>query len=313
MSTQQQILLVVLVAAPIFLFIAIVGGWMWWHLRRKTRRPVTDKLLRAPGESLLQRMARFDERFENSMLLLLLYGPVWFLLFSLFVAFRKGSTHLGTEMIGFAVAMVVVTVILSLKAIKVLKRYRNDRLGARGERAVGEELNKLMLDGCLVYHDVPGEGEWNVDHVVVAPTGVYAIETKTRSKDRCNKDRKDYEVIYDGKTLQYPNWNDTHGLDQAKANARWLAKHLSNALAEEIKVTPILTLPGWLVTNRVKPAGNELRVLNHKQIRSVIVDGREPVIDESRAKRDAARSSLTQTQIKRIGYQLELKCRDVEF
>jgi hypothetical protein len=185
------------------------------------------------------------------------------------------------------------------KAIAMLMRYRNDILGFKGERAVGEELNKLMLDGCLVYHDVPGEGAWNVDHVVVAPTGVYAIETKTRSKDRCNKDRKDYEVIYDGKTLQYPNWNDTHGLDQAKANARWLAKHLSNALAEEIKVTPILTLPGWLVTNRVKPAGNELRVLNHKQIRSVIVDGHETVIDDKR--------------LKQIGYQLELKCRDVEF
>ncbi len=66
-----------------------------------------------------------------------------------------------------------------------------------------------------------------------------------------------------------------------------------------LPVTPILTLPGWLVTNRVKPAGNELRVLNHKQIRSVIVNGSEPVIDDKR--------------LKQIGYQLELKCRDVEF
>ena len=244
-------------------------------------------------------MARFDERFENAFASLLLYGLVWFLLFGLFVKLRAKSPHLGWEMLGFGVTMSIVTVFLATKAIKALKRYRNDSLGFKGERAVGEELNKLMLDGCLVYHDVPGEGAWNVDHVVVAPTGVYAIETKTRSKDRCKKDRKDYEVIYDGKTLQYPNWNDTHGLDQAKANARWLVKHLSNVLQEEIKVTPILTLPGWLVTNRVNPTGNELRVLNHKQIRSVIVNGSEPVIDDKR--------------LKQIGYQLELKCRDVEF
>ena len=299
MSNQQQILTVVLVFAPTFLFMAIVGGWMWWRLRRKPRRPVTDKLLRAPGESLRRRLDKFDERYMNWGFLILLYGPVWFLLFGLYVKWRLKSPHLVAEMICFSAIMTIVTVLLSRKVIKAMARNWNDALGFKGERAVGEELNKLMVDGCLVYHDVPGEGEWNVDHVVVAPTGVYAIETKTRSKDRCNKDRKDYEVIYDGKTLQYPNWNDTHGLDQAKANARWLAKHLSNALAEEIKVTPILTLPGWLVTNRVKPTGNELRVLSHKQIRSVIVDGREPVIDDKR--------------LKQIGYQLELKCRDVEF
>jgi len=40
-------------------------------------------------------------------------------------------------------------------------------------------------------------------------------------------------------------------------------------------------------------------VLNHKQIRSVIVDGRTPVLDEK--------------HLNQIGYQLELKCRDVEF
>jgi hypothetical protein len=110
-----------------------------------------------------------------------------------------------------------------------------------------------------------------------------------------------------------------------------------------LDVTPILTLPGWLVTNRVKPSGNELRVLNHKskrsgdaavsfptqfhQIRAAIVDGREPVIDEKRLSR-AARSGETQvrrlsdshrpsradaSECNQIGYQLELKCRDVEF
>jgi membrane protein implicated in regulation of membrane protease activity len=224
MSAQQQILMVVLVFAPMFLFLAIVGGWTWWRLRRKTRRPVSDKLLRASAESLRARMDKFDEQFTNNCVWILLYGPAWFLVFALYVRWRLKSPHLGTEMICFGAVVVIVTVWLSRKVIARLQRYRNDALGFKGERAVGEELNKLMLDGCLVYHDVPGEGAWNVDHVVVAPTGVYAIETKTRSKDRCNKDRTDYEVIYDGKTLQYPNWNDTHGLDQAKANARWLAE-----------------------------------------------------------------------------------------
>lgn len=298
MNLQKQILLVFVTFAPTILVMAIAANWMS-RVRRKAKPPVKEKLLRAPGESLRIRIEQFDEQTVFYILGLALYGPVCFLAFGFYVKWRLKSPHLLAEMISFAALVLLITLLVSRKVIEALRRNRNDSLGFRGERAVGEELNKLMLDGCLVYHDVPGEGKWNVDHVVVATTGVYAIETKTRSKDKCAKDRKDYEVIYDGRTLQYPNWNDTHGLDQAKANAKWLAKHLSSALAEEIKVTPILTLPGWLVTSRVRPSGNELRVLNHKQIRSVIVDGRAPVIDDKR--------------LKQIGYQLELKCRDVEF
>jgi hypothetical protein len=299
MNFQQQVIFTLLAFAPTFLLLAII--WVWiLRFQGKSKAPVKDKLLRYPGRTLYQRLERFDDQSVYQLLGILAYGPLCFVLFILYVKLRLRSPHLLAEMICFGVIVIAVTVLLARKAIKALERYRNDALGFRGERAVGEELNKLMLDGCLVYHDVPGEGEWNVDHVVVAPTGVYAIETKTRSKSKCTKDRKDYEVIYDGKTLQYPNWSDTHGLEQAKANAKWLAKHLSNSLAENIKVTPILTLPGWFVTSSVRPSGNELRVLNHKLIRSVIVDGRAPVI-------------IDEQRLKQIGHQLELKCRDVEF
>jgi len=298
MNVQTQLLPVVLVLYPSFLVIIIVLIYAML-LRRKVRVPVKDKLLRSPGETLRRKLEKFDEQWVASFFEILIFGPACFLTFRLFAMMRPQSPRLVTEFYLFQGFVIVAVVIVSWKTIAALRRARNDSLGFRGERAVGEELNKLMLDGCLVYHDVPGEGAWNVDHVVVAPTGVYAIETKTRSKDKCAKDRKDYEVVYDGHTLQFPNWNDTHGIDQAKANAKWLAKHLSNALAEEIKSIPILTLPGWYVTSSVRPSGNELRVLNHKQIRSVIIDGRTPVLDDKR--------------IKQIGYQLELKCRDVEF
>src|ERR1043166_2157083 len=284
-----------IIFAPLILTVVFIALWVV-IAERKGRVPVKDRLLRSPGGSLQVKGERFDERlpFYLGVLSFLLFAYIGLL--SLFLKYRAKSDTLIIESAVFGLLALTATSLVAWLIIKALQNQRNISLGFRGERAVGEELNKLMFDGCLVYHDVPGEGKWNVDHVVVAPTGVYAIETKTRSKDKCAKDRKEYEVIYDGSTLQYPNWNDTHGLDQAKGNARWLAKPLSNALAEEIKVTPILTLPGWLVTSRVRPAGNELRVLNHTQIRSVIVDGSEAVLEDKR--------------IKQIGYQLELKCRD---
>src|SRR5262249_477584 len=79
------------------------------------------------------------------------------------------------------------------------------RLGYRGERAVGEELNRLMLDGCRVFHDVPLSKSGNLDHVVVAPSGVYAIETKTQVKRRSAESQAADEVVYDGICLTFPN------------------------------------------------------------------------------------------------------------
>lgn len=62
-----------------------------------------------------------------------------------------------------------------------------------------------------------------------------------------------------------------------------------------MKVTPILTLPGWFVTSRVNDG---IKVVNPKQIRQVVL-----------SVRDAA---LGPQLIERVAYQLDQKCRDVE-
>jgi len=67
------------------------------------------------------------------------------------------------------------------------------QLGFQGERYVAEELNQLMADGFHVFHDVPFEN-YNMDHVLVGPTGVFVVETRQRgsrcalaqSNTRCN-------------------------------------------------------------------------------------------------------------------------------
>ena len=297
--TTIQLIAIALAFVPTILVLAIVFTWFAIQVRR-TRAPIKDKLLRAPGESLRRQIEKFDNDTQmNLCLLLLLYGPGCLLLLATFAKLRLKSPHLLAEIIVFSALLLIVTLVFAWKIIKVLTHQRNLSLGFRGERAVGEELNKLMLDGCFVFHDVPGDADWNVDHVVVASTGVFAIETKTRRKGTCPKGKRDYEVLYDGKTLEYPHCKDSHGIEQVKANAKWIGRHLSNALAEEVRAIPILTLPGWFVTSRVKPGKGELLVLSHKQIRSAILNGRERVFDEKR--------------MRQIAYQLEQRCRDVEF
>ena len=180
--------------------------------------------------------------------------------------------------------------------ISLINRRRDYRLGFAGERAVAEELNQLMLDGCRVFHDVPMEPYGNIDHVLVAPTGIYAVETKARRKRKMSAGKRDHEVVFDGKILQFPGATDSRSLDQARQQADWLRVFLSGAVGEPVKVQAIVTLPGWFVTSRVKA---DIKVLNPKGIRAAVVDGRLP--------------TLPKQLNERVAYQLDQKCRDVDF
>jgi hypothetical protein len=177
-----------------------------------------------------------------------------------------------------------------------VKKYCDYSLGLMGERAVGEELNMLMAEGCRVFHDYPGGRNWNIDHVIVAPSGVYAIETKTRRKRRAPKGKKDQELMFDGAKLHFPRYVGTSGLEQARRNARDLSRELTSATGEPVVVKAILTFPGWYVNRTGK---SDVAVLNPKEIRHVVLS--------------TAGAQLSPEQIQRVAHQVEQKCRDVVF
>ncbi len=54
------------------------------------------------------------------------------------------------------------------------------RVGAVGEQMTGRELERLEKDGFRTLHDLqlPGSRA-NIDHVVIGPTGVFTVETKS--------------------------------------------------------------------------------------------------------------------------------------
>jgi hypothetical protein len=57
-----------------------------------------------------------------------------------------------------------------------------NRIGYDGELATAQELNQLMRHGYYVFHDLQAEN-FNIDHIVIGPAGVFAVETKSRSND----------------------------------------------------------------------------------------------------------------------------------
>ena len=157
-----------------------------YHQLKQKRAPFTGDLLRSPGQSLLKKIDVLNTAiiFYTSSFFLL---PV--LVYALYITwlYYTGRAFNLTEISiigGFCVAFIVFT--LSKLAI-YLKRRRLMRLGYDGELAVGQELNQLMSDGYRVFHDFPADN-FNIDHIVVGKKGVFAVETKARSK-RSTKNR----------------------------------------------------------------------------------------------------------------------------
>ena len=87
----------------------------------------------------------------------------------------------------------------------------------------------------------------------------------------------------------------TEPIDQAKAQANWLSKWLSSAVGDPVKVSPMVTLPGWFVERK---SPNGIPVLNPKLVKFFLDSKREEALSDS--------------MIKRICHQLEEKCRDVD-
>ncbi len=143
------------------------------------------------------------------------------------------------------------------------------RLGITGEEAVGQFLEaQLRPLGCQVLHDIPADG-FNVDHVVIGPTGVFTVETKTHSKPAKGAS----SIKYDGESVYVNGFKpDRDPVVQAKAQARWLFDLLERSTGRKAFIQPIVVYPGWFV--EPQPPKADVWVLNEKALPTFINNAR---------------------------------------
>src|SRR6266480_7114633 len=248
----------------------ITGAMFWWETaRKKDRPPEKFKLLRSPGETQRRRVQKTDENlffyfFGGACVPLVILSLLWLLAMQL----PKRLVVVGAAVAAFLfVASTVCAIILLLRS---LNRRRNDLLGYLGERAAAEWLEPLKADGFRVFHDVPCEGRrknFNIDHVVVGPTGVAAIEVKTRRKKKGREGYEEHVVTYDGQQLVWPWGEDRCGIDQLLSESDWLRKFIYGRTGLHVDPKPILAFPGWWVTER---AAGAFRITNEKLLPEIV-------------------------------------------
>jgi hypothetical protein len=263
--------------------------------RKSKRSPFTGNLLRSPGETLRRKIEEINENINDFF-----YS---YLIVLCFFAFAFTISTLRTILIAKGLLPTILLGILfgtglfsSLRKMSQLFEHRLQlRLGYEAELAVGQELNQLMLYGYRVYHDFAFE-QYNIDHIVVGPSGVFAVETKGKAKPDTGGGTKGVTIIYDGNMLQFPDGYKTNEpLAQAKRQAVSLSKWLSAAVGEKIAVRPALAYPGWFI----KQTTPNVFLFLYGQAQHYLKALHYP-------------EKLSATAIQRIAHQLEQKCRNVE-
>lgn len=260
--------------------------------RAKRKTPLTANLLRCPGESLRTRIE--DVTQDITFYMTIIFAEP-FIVYSLHIStsYFEGIPETYSRILTSIFTGTGIVVLITIRVMKLIVRRRRLRLAHDAEMAVAQELNQLMHSKYHVFHDFPAE-RFNIDHVLVGPGGVFAVETKARAKPMNGNGKCEAKAIYDGKCLKFPGWTETKPMEQATGQARWLGRWLSSATGEPVEVQPVVALPGWFVS-RVSSEG--IPVLNPKLLQSFISKRKQKHSEES---------------IKRIVHQLDQRCRDVE-
>jgi Nuclease-related domain len=173
----------------------------------------------------------------------------------LIAAFRHAPRTPGV----YAALALGLTVYGSIRLWTGRKQLKQLRLGRDGERAVGQFLEALRVDGARIFHDIPGD-KFNLDHVVLAEQGIFVIETKTRTTPNSKS-----SVVFDSdQILIAGHASDRDPVTQSASQVRWLQQLIKESTGKDFPVRGVVVFPGWFVERTEEAMKSNLWVLEPK-------------------------------------------------
>jgi Nuclease-related domain len=204
--------------------------------KRQVRLP---QVRRRAGESLRERR----EKILDEKLLPIVFVPFFFWLVYVVQQFQQWN-HAGPQPQLWLCFAIVATVVSVIWFLRLRPTVRNINRGERGERHVADVLEELRVDGYKPIHDIVAD-RFNIDHVLVGPAGVFAIETKYRS-GKGEITFRDTEGVSVGGRLE-----EKDCLKQARANATAIRDLIHESCGRREWVTPIVVFVGdWKIRNK---------------------------------------------------------------
>jgi hypothetical protein len=244
--------------------IASKNGWVFNMSKQEKKSPLKEKPLRYPGQSLDDQI--WDKHADVAVFL---FSPAGFI--GLVIAeWLHKLLKTQSEPIFPTIFTIAFLIFCIYKVIKIKKEIELLKLGRDGEKIVAEQLEVLKKGGAAILHDIVGNN-FNVDHVVISPRGIFVIETKTRSKWI----GKNATIRVENQKIFVGNVEDKNDpIVQAKALSRWVSELLEKSTGRKFSIHPVVLFPEWFVES--KQNRSEVWVLNPKALPSFI--GNEPIV-----------------------------------
>jgi hypothetical protein len=156
----------------------------------------------------------------------------------------KSLTHQPPDPSAVLCVAVVVTGIVAIILRRLFPKFRNLNRGERGEMRVAEVLDDLRRIDYQPFHAIKRTG-FDIDHVVVGPGGVFAVETKFRSGHGEIEFRNGEGLFIGG----FQEEKDV--LKQARANAREVNQIIQENCGIYQWVKPLVVFVGdWQIKDR---------------------------------------------------------------
>ena len=146
----------------------------------KRRDPITTEWRVLPAAALQAQLDQAWERVQDRFVTVVLIGSAcaW----SILVRRVPGSPADWGWLDSFLLfSALAAGAYYGLKIARELPERRHMKQGLRAEQACAQELGAVLAGNNRMVHDVQCE-DFNIDHVVVTPAGVFAVETKSRLK-----------------------------------------------------------------------------------------------------------------------------------
>jgi hypothetical protein len=289
----EQLTAIVAVLAACFVGPGLALGFLLWRKRKQRaekRSPISKDLLRSPGHSLREQIDELTSDVGIEVMALAIF-PL--LVLALYLAQGRAMKELPLLPAIYLVAVLGFIGFRIRKLLRLGHRLDHLRAGYDAELAVGQELDQLMRQGARVFHDFPGEN-FNIDHVVIAPSGFFAVETKGYTKSKRLVGRPGATVYFDGTTLKFPTWSGTEPLEQAERQARWLSKWSTAAIGEPVTAAAVVALPGWFVERTKR---GTVKVISGGEVPTLLTSSNT--------------GGLSAQLVQRLAHQVEQRCRTV--
>lgn len=229
-----------------------------WHVVARTlasHASFPDSVMREAAQRFRDELDRLSQRQATH----LSAGLLFLFVFAVAYTFQASELFEGYpawQLHGLMAVLVLAAAYAVYRSWRTFVAWRQVKFLRDANIAIGHSLQRLVSGRSRVFHDVR-TGAGIIDHVVVGPSGLYAVnviaERGTRKRSVRLQDNE----------LRFANGSRTISLERVAERTTRLEGDFRQLLKHAVRVRSVIAVPGWDVDD---PAGESHLVVNERTL-----------------------------------------------